>query len=107
MRGVPDSDGVSLYQDRAHPLVFSKNAIEKPNWRIRQVLSSGFDMSELPGYWTAQEIATELRKSPKWVVHKIVGRGSKKPELKAIKAHRLWFVKENDAKAFIKRYKGG
>jgi hypothetical protein len=62
--------------------------------------------TSLEGYWTPQEIATALHKSTKWVIHRITGRGSKLPELKAIKVNRYWFVAAADAEAFIQKYKG-
>ena len=60
----------------------------------------------LPGYWTPQELAAELKKSPKWVLHRIKGRDGRPPELKAYCVSRLYFVPDLAAEAFLKAHRG-
>lgn len=60
----------------------------------------------LPGYWTPQEIAAELKKSPKWVLHRITGRDGRPAELKAYCVSRLYFVPDSAAEAFLDAHRG-
>ena len=59
----------------------------------------------LPGYYTVAEIATELKRSEKWVLRKITGRHPHQPELRAYLVNRIYLVPEAEAIAFIQRYR--
>jgi len=59
----------------------------------------------LPGYWTLEEIATELGISTRRVGYDITGYPEKniQPNLKAFKIARIFFVTDEDASEYINR----
>ncbi|MGK7958425.1 MAG: DNA-binding protein [Crocosphaera sp.] len=61
----------------------------------------------LPGYWTLEEIATELNISSRRVGYDITGYPKKniEPNLKAFKVGRILFISDENALEYIKRYR--
>jgi hypothetical protein len=59
----------------------------------------------LPGYWTLEELAAELDISSRRVGYDITGYPQKniKPNLKAFKVGRIFFVTDENALEYIKR----
>ncbi len=62
---------------------------------------------KLPGYWTLEEIATEINLSTRRVGYDITGYPQKKikPNLKAFKVGHIFFISDENALKYIKRYR--
>ncbi|MGK7957207.1 MAG: DNA-binding protein [Crocosphaera sp.] len=62
---------------------------------------------KLPGYWTIEEIATEVNLSTRRVGYDITGYPQKKiePNLKAFKVGPIFLISDENALDYIKRYR--
>ncbi len=61
----------------------------------------------LPGYWTLEEIATEVNLSTRRIGYDITGYPKKniEPNLEAFKVGRILFISDENALEYIKRHR--
>ncbi len=62
---------------------------------------------KVPGYWTLEEIGSEIGMSSRKVQYDVLGRPESglKPSLKAYKVARVFLVPDKDALQYIQRYR--